>query len=348
MKLPQVSLIALMVFIGVVAVELAAAQTIFDATPWMLAGVSLIVIAVQVCLLLLIRYWNRSWPRAFWAGFIVGGLLGLWSFLHVRVPESAQGLLWEAYATRVDLLLLEYFNVSLLRRNPYDPVFLFLVAIFAFLPQLLMAAVGGVVGLLIVLLARHRTAALTLMTIAAIVAANLAAVWAIPGDRPWLLAADAPGGVLLQLGLFGLVRARGGARWFWAGIVAASVLVFGSYLWAMMTTNFHSVQIMTDQNARRLFVKPVHGASKWALWMDHTALASYGLVPSPSGAYTVAWSDGKGSALAYVLVVLLPQVLIIVAGGVVGWLAAGVFSRLVLHPRGRAGNPVMQDFPPSE
>ena len=110
------------------------------------------------------------------------------------------------------------------------------VAIFAFLPQLLMAAVGGVLSLPLAWSPRSRSCTFTLFAIVGILVLNLAA-WisdwnALPAQPPWLPFGITPGGLLLQVGLFGLIRNWGrprSLRAFWVGFLAVGSLVFWSY-----------------------------------------------------------------------------------------------------------------------
>ena len=137
----------------------------------------------------------------------MGGLLGLSSFLYARVAESRVGSLWDNYGEFIDGCLRSYYGISVLNRGPLDPVLLLTVAVFAFLPQLLMAVAGGLLGLSVGWSAWSRALTFKLFAMIGILVLNLAAwitAWnALPAQPPWLPFGVTPGGLLLQLGLCG-------------------------------------------------------------------------------------------------------------------------------------------------
>ena len=209
----------------------------------------------------------------------------------------------------------------MLDRNSLDPVFLSTVAVFAFLPQLCMAVIGSLLGLSLAWSARSRAMTITLFAMVGIPILNLAAwlaVWnALPAQPPWLPFGVTPGGLLLQLGLFSLIRNRG-CRWrrsFWVGFVVVDSLVFWSYLQAMIFTHVQTARYLTYWPNGPWYARPIPEAPLWTLWIDYTALASYALGQQPHGTYIVAWTNDQTVSVVYMLVVLLPHLLAAFGGG---------------------------------
>jgi hypothetical protein len=143
MNVRRNTIASLMLVVVIVALNVAAARAIYLFEPWRLAGMGPITLAIQAGLFYLIRTRGRPRQYAFWAGFEVGSMLGLWSFLYVLVPDSKVGSVWDAYATTVNEFLRVNFALPVLNRSPFDPIFLTAVAVFAFLPQLLMGLAAG-------------------------------------------------------------------------------------------------------------------------------------------------------------------------------------------------------------
>jgi hypothetical protein len=143
MNLRRNTIASLMLVVVIVALNVAAARAIYRFEPWRLAGAGPITLAIQAGLFFLIRARGRPRQYAFWAGFEVGSVLGLWSFLYVRVPDSTVGSVWDAYAAAINEFLRVNYALPVLNRGPFDPIFLTVVAVFAFLPQLLMGLGAG-------------------------------------------------------------------------------------------------------------------------------------------------------------------------------------------------------------
>ena len=101
-----------MAVVGIVALNLAFARTVFPGEPWRLAGIGIIGSLIQVGLFFLIRARGKRRHYAFWAGFEAGSLLGAWSFLYARVPGSWVGYPWDNYAEFIDGWLLRAFEPS--------------------------------------------------------------------------------------------------------------------------------------------------------------------------------------------------------------------------------------------
>jgi len=169
-KLPRLSIAKLMVVVGVVALNIAAARLLFDDNSEMLIGVALSGLILQVGLFQLMR--SRGRGRGFWAGFIACGLMAMttlvWAMLFpevlgitatmtlVRMPGSSMYTVWYGYANFVS----EHIIAPVL----YDPrinpgiyldsllggaLIVGIRAVVWFLPQLLIAVVGGLLASLI-------------------------------------------------------------------------------------------------------------------------------------------------------------------------------------------------------
>jgi hypothetical protein len=173
MSLRRNTIASLMLVVVVVALNLAVARAIYLFEPWRLAGTGPIALAIQGGLFYLIRSRRRPRQHAFWAGFEVGSILGLWSFLYVLVPDSKVGSVWEAYAATIDEFLRVNYGLPVLDRSPFDPIFLAAVAVFAFLPQLLMGLGAGGLALSVTWSRRSRATTIALFAMAAFLIAHL-------------------------------------------------------------------------------------------------------------------------------------------------------------------------------
>lgn len=325
---------SLMRVVGLVALNLAIGRIIFLFEPWRLAGIGLIAVCIQGGLFFLLRARRLSRPRqyAFWAGFEAASLLGLWSFLYARVPNSRVGALWDEYAAFVDLRLRIDFGLSVLDRFPFDPVLLAAVAVFAFLPQLAMGVGGGLLGLCVAWSKRTLKLFAVVGFLVLHFAAWFAAWVALLVQPPWVAFGATPAGLLLEYGVFRLVQQwkRPRARAFWLGFVGVGSLVFGSYLWAMTFTEFPVARYLRYWPNGPWYAEPVSASRQWILWFDYTAFASYSLGRPPYGTDVVAWSDNPIDALVYALVVFLPHLLSAVAGGLLG-LGVVIIRRVARH-----------------
>ncbi len=164
----RTTIASLMKLVAIVALNLCIGQMIFWYEPWRLAGIGPIAVAIQVGLFFLLRSRGRPRPYAFWVGFEMGGLLGLSSFLYLRVPDSVVGAIWDDYAEFIDDLLSVHLGLSVLNRGPFDPTLLIAVAVFASLPQMLMAIAGGSTGLFLGWSRQSRMLAFKVVAIAAV------------------------------------------------------------------------------------------------------------------------------------------------------------------------------------
>ena len=233
-----------------------------------------------------------------------------------HVPESSVGYLWERYGEFIDGCLHDYCGIAFLSRGYLDPAFLTLVAVFAFLPQLLMAVCGGLVSLSVAWSPRSRDLTFMLVALIGLPLFNVAAwlsIWnALPPQPPWLPFGVTPGGLLLQLGLYNLCR-----RWNRPSVARSSGsgswwsvrLVFWSYLHAMVFNHIQTARYLTYWPGGPIYARPIPDAPLWALWIDYSVLASYALGRPPHGTYIVAWTQNPADSLIYSAIVLMPQCL---------------------------------------
>ena len=328
MNLRRNTIAALMLVVIIVALNLAAARAIYMFEPWRLAGVGPISLAIQAGLFYLIRSRGRPRQYAFWAGFEAGSILGLWSFLYVLVPDSIVGSIWDAYAAVIDEFLRVNFGLPVLNRNPLDPVFLAAVAVFAFLPQVLMGLGAGGLALSFTWSRRSRALTIALFALFAHLAGWLAAWNALPAQPPWLIFGLTPGGLMLEFGVLALILRWNRPEWraFWLGFVAVGSLVVWSYFQAMTVTQLPITEYLRYGPSGPWYARPIAGSPLWTLWTNYTALASYLLGRLPHGTFIVAWTNSPNDALAYSLIVFLPQSIFAVAGGLL-WLQVATITQ---------------------
>jgi hypothetical protein len=319
------SIAALMSVIGVVAVNLTVGRAIYEVLPWKLAGVLLMVVFLQVGFVYLV--FSRANPRwyGFWAGIELGGVLGLTSFVYARVPDTWLGDLWDRYALFVDRLLLEHFHTPVLNRAPEDPIFLLAVTTFAFLPQFVLAVLGGVIGISIGSSPRSRRVLSRVLKILLLLAGStviwMAAWIMLPAQPAWIYVGITPGVLLLQIGLYGCFRnwKASRARAFWGAFEVVVALVLWSYVKAMVFPSVPVALSLPDQLSRTSISSPAAPSSAdslLALWMGYTARASATLGRPAHGTSQVAWSGIPTDSLVYFLIVLVPHLLPAVAGGI--------------------------------
>ena len=172
MKRPRFSIGRLMVVVGVVALNLGAGRVAFAIDPWVLAGSAPAALMLEFAAYRFFRLRGRGRvrARAFWAGFLVAGLLAAgslaWGFLFresvnvginlttgekttIRTPGFASAdRAWAAWSGYLQLMVSGLERVpatrGLLTRDGVPQV----VAgtLMVWLPQLLIAAAGGVLA----------------------------------------------------------------------------------------------------------------------------------------------------------------------------------------------------------
>jgi len=144
MKRAQFSLITLMAVIGVTALDLAFARMAFIEYRHLTIGLSLIALVLQFGTFAMI--FGPTQIRAFSAGFVTAGALAASSFIIFRqCPESWIAIAWSFYANFVEFCIKHLpFLCHAVRGDWNDPLFAGVIAVFAFLPQLGAALIGGV------------------------------------------------------------------------------------------------------------------------------------------------------------------------------------------------------------
>ena len=164
MRLPRMTTRRWMIVIGVAALNLAAAHFLLAYDPCVLLGVALNGLVLQVALCGLAR--NRGIKRAFYAGFIAAGILSgghfiwMWTNSHVLPPYYAATTSPSFSSRFLEACeeLLEWPH-DLLEELPYvydvlekdeSAVGWIALTLLAFLPQILVAVGGGLLGLFIV------------------------------------------------------------------------------------------------------------------------------------------------------------------------------------------------------
>ena len=150
------------------------------------------------------------------------------------------------------------------------------------------------------------------------------ALWAtawsvVPAQPPWLPVGITPGGLLLQLGLYGLIRTWRSpqSRAFWVGFVAVGSLVYGSYLSATVFTNVQAALALWHGRSDPSHAGPLPAVLLWRLWNDYVTLASHSLGRPAHGTFLVVWSGKPIDSLIYALIVLVPHLLAAMVAGIV-------------------------------
>jgi hypothetical protein len=171
MKPPRLTIVTLMCAVGMVAVSLAVGRALYASDPWLPAGVCLAGIAIEVGLFQIVR--TRGKPRAFWAGFVICGILAASSFALGKLVRnsveasvnattgeltlfpttvleqvgSTSWTIWRVYLGLAVMCLNRLpFGPSLMSPDFRDPVVLTTAALMTGLPQLLVALAGGLLA----------------------------------------------------------------------------------------------------------------------------------------------------------------------------------------------------------
>jgi hypothetical protein len=200
---------------------------------------------------------------------------------------------------------------------------------------LLMGLGAGGVALSFTWSKRSRAWTIALFAIVAFLIVHLAgwlAAWnALPAQPPWLIFGLTPGGLMLEFGLLALIRQwnRPQTRAFCLGFVAGGSLVLWSYVRAMTVTQIPVTQYLRYGPSGPWYARPIPESPLWTLWTDYTAFASYLLGRPPQGTFIVAWTNNTNDALAYSLIIFLPQLVFAVTGALLG-LRAQVVIRMVI------------------
>jgi hypothetical protein len=167
MKLPRLSIAESITMVGIVALDLATTRALPDANHELLGGVAPMAVTLQVGIFSLIRSQGRV--RAFCAGFLVFGTMGMTSFLGAALfcpsdsasidprtgkaivttsPGSPTWVLWSRYGRFVFKTLESLPNSDFIvgdggDSHGHDGIPLATKALILFLPQMVFAIAGG-------------------------------------------------------------------------------------------------------------------------------------------------------------------------------------------------------------
>lgn len=156
MKMPRLTIGRLMITVGVVAIDIAAARWLYNPDDRMLASYSLGVVAVQFSAFRM----TRGQGRAFWLGFFLFSTAALVSLAaHSLIQPSLMTRLWSYYFIFAMDGLKNYPSLpQLVPPDIYDsPAIWIATALIAFIPQLVVALIGGFLAAGLSRLASGRT-----------------------------------------------------------------------------------------------------------------------------------------------------------------------------------------------
>jgi hypothetical protein len=133
-----------MAIVGLAALDFALMRMAFLEYRHLTVGLSLIVLVLQFGTLAMLFGPIRL--RAFCAGFVAAGALAAISYMIFRQnPETWIAAAWAFYARFVEYCIKHLpFLCHRVRGDWNDPLFAGVIAVFAFLPQLGAAIIGGV------------------------------------------------------------------------------------------------------------------------------------------------------------------------------------------------------------
>ncbi len=176
-----------------------------------------------------------------------------------------------------------------------------------------------------------------LMVVVVLIALNLAAGRAVYSFGPWLLAGFVPTVLVLQFGVFRLIRNRGRARVFWAGFVAGGVLAVGSLAWSFLFRTSVNIGINVTTGQKITITTPGFPAADrvWSAWVVYLTFVE-NCVESLPMAEDILGREDSATAIAFAVVVVLPQLLIAVSGGLLALVVTWLAGKLRRRPTGPA------------
>jgi hypothetical protein len=172
-------------------------------------------------------------------------------------------------------------------------------------------------------MSRRRISILLLMLLVGIAAADLALGRAIGRVRPDVLCSLAVSVLVLQYGVYRLVRDRGRSRAFWAGFLAAGCLATSSFAWAVSRPRVTAT--IRDQASGTMVTLTSSGAPFARQWDTYLTFADDCLETLPDG-FDVLRRGGLLLALADAGIAFLPQLLLSLLGGLLFWLVARLWA----------------------
>jgi hypothetical protein len=163
------------------------------------------------------------------------------------------------------------------------------------------------------------------MAVVGIVALNLAASRGLAAYDGMLVVGVMPIALVLQFALFRLIRTQGRRRAFWAGFLTAGFLMMLSFVCANRLSG--SVGVAKDPvtgKSRRVVVPGSFGGDQmYATWQGYVGLVVSCLPYAPQNRLVAA------------AILLMPQVLAALAGGLLAWLVSRGAESLRSNANGR-------------
>lgn len=157
MRVTRFSVSRLMVLVGIIALNLAAARGLAASSEDLMVGVIPTVLVLQVALFCLIR--TRGRRRAFWVGFLMAGLLAVLSLVGANqfsgslalatdaVTGGTRIVVYDAYfgCKQMDAIWTAYVD-TVVQWFPNLPVYPLVDAVVLLIPQMLAALIGGLLA----------------------------------------------------------------------------------------------------------------------------------------------------------------------------------------------------------
>ncbi len=171
------------------------------------------------------------------------------------------------------------------------------------------------------------------MGLVAVVALEVLGGRMLFGWHPDFLAAIGPSALLLQICLFGVVRARGKKRVLWAGCALGLAIAAGLCLWGMAGGLARRAQF--DPVLGQNVISWVPGTPTWPGWPVYRAAAYRFIVSFPNGSDLMKRSD-LVTFVVFGIVMLLPQLAVGALCGLVALFFAGTIQLIKLWKPPRA------------
>jgi len=171
------------------------------------------------------------------------------------------------------------------------------------------------------------------MLIVGLTAVDFAVLRAFWGSRNGVLAGIAFTGLVLNLGLLLLIRARRRARAFWVGFLLAASLGAGSFAWAMTYPKV-SATFLDQATGKQVTVRS-SGAPLSDEWETYLNLVERSIESLPD-----RWNPFLNGRFAEVAadasIAFAPQLVVALVGGLLFWLMAPATRAVIVALRGQA------------
>jgi len=177
-----------------------------------------------------------------------------------------------------------------------------------------------------------RIALRTQMVLVGVAAVDLAVIRAFWGSKHHVLEGIALTGLVLNGGLYFLIRARGRHRAFWAGLLLAGLLGAGSFAWAMSHPKLSAT--ILDQSTGRPVTIHSSGAPLSDEWESYLNLVEDSIEGLPD--HLNPYLNGRlAEVLADACIAFVPQMAVALVGGMLLWLIALVAAAAIRAVRCR-------------